>query len=67
LSYSDEMLVCWIVIGTLVLPRMKVESFADWKSIFCCGGRATNGSSCRRITKKEFRVANLKRTAGMGT
>jgi len=32
-----------------------VESFEDWKAIFCCGGRATNGSYCRRMEKKLFR------------
>ena len=53
--------------GGVLMPRMAMESFEDLKAIFFWAGRATNGSSCRHIEKKAFRLRTCNGQPDQGT
>ena len=53
--------------GGVLLPRMAMESFEGLKAIFFWAGRATNGSSCRHIEKKAFRLRTCNGQPDQGT
>lgn len=56
-----------MLLGGVLLPRMAMESFEGLKAIFFWAGRATEGSSCRHIEKKVFRLRTCNGQPDQGT